>query len=47
MTRPAEKMKGYRDRMAAVLDRFRENLDRIGTFVKGIQTRTRTPGRSP
>jgi hypothetical protein len=35
-----EQKKGYRDRMAAVLDTFKRNLDQIDTFVKGVQTPT-------
>lgn len=32
------KKKDYRDRIAALLDRFKKNLEPIDTFVKGIQT---------
>ncbi|MEU2898580.1 hypothetical protein ACWC4E_10505 [Streptomyces sp. NPDC001273] len=30
--------KNYRDRIAALLDRFKKNLEPIDTFVKGVQT---------
>ncbi|MER5377704.1 hypothetical protein [Streptomyces sp. NPDC002553] len=36
---PAAK-KNYRDRIAALLDRFKKNLEPIDTFVKGFQTPT-------
>lgn len=32
--------KNYRDRIAALLDRFKKNLEPIDTFVKGFQTPT-------
>ncbi|MDQ1038145.1 hypothetical protein QFZ75_004561 [Streptomyces sp. V3I8] len=36
----AKKKKNYRDRIAALLDRFKKNLEPIDTFVKGFQTPT-------
>ncbi|WP_105968105.1 hypothetical protein [Streptomyces geranii] len=37
---PGAKRKNYRDRIAALLDRFKKNLEPIDTFVKGFQTPT-------
>ncbi|MFJ2259885.1 hypothetical protein ACIOKD_16335 [Streptomyces sp. NPDC087844] len=34
------KKKNYRDRIAALLDRFKKNLEPIDTFIKGFQTPT-------
>ncbi|MFI2378731.1 hypothetical protein ACH5AO_27295 [Streptomyces sp. NPDC018964] len=34
------KKKSYRDRIAALLDRFKKNLEPIDTFIKGVQTPT-------
>ncbi|MDX2546338.1 hypothetical protein ACOT81_36250 [Streptomyces sp. WI04-05B] len=37
---PGAKKKDYRDRIAALLDRFKKNLEPIDTFIKGFQTPT-------
>ncbi|WP_314412713.1 hypothetical protein [Streptomyces sp. DSM 40484] len=36
----AKKKKNYRDRISALLDRFKKNLEPIDTFIKGFQTPT-------
>ncbi|MFS8201423.1 hypothetical protein ACLVWQ_22360 [Streptomyces sp. CWNU-52B] len=36
----AKKKKDYRDRISALLDRFKKNLEPIDTFIKGFQTPT-------
>ncbi|WP_413757570.1 hypothetical protein [Streptomyces sp. MMBL 11-3] len=36
----AKQKKNYRDRIAALLDRFKKNLEPIDTFIKGFQTPT-------